>query len=85
MDTVVLRGLTPELKTVIKRKAQAERLSVNKWLVKALRTVCGLEKQGLFPQHTDLDHLAGGWTKKDAEAFSASTKEFERIDKELWE
>jgi len=84
MHTVVLRGIGPELKSEIKRKAQTERLSINKWLVKTLRAVCGLEKQGLFPQHSDLDHLAGGWTKKDAEAFRANTAEFERIDKELW-
>ena len=84
MNSFVLRGLDPKLVSVVKRKAQAQRLSVNKWILRLVRKACGMDKESLFPDHRDLDSLAGTWSAKEAEAFRDAARGFERIDKEMW-
>ncbi len=84
MNTIILRGLDNELSSFIKKEARNEHLSANKWLVKTLRRVCGFDKPVIFKEHHDIDHLAGSWSKKEAEHFKTATSGFEKIDRELW-
>ena len=84
MNSFVLRGLNPELASLVKSKAREERLSVNKWLIGIVRRACGLDKPKLFPEYHDLDPLAGGWSAKDLSVFKEATEGFERVDREMW-
>lgn len=45
-------------------------------------TTMGLD--GEAEAHTDLDHLAGTWSKEEAKAFELRAEVFEVVDEELW-
>lgn len=55
--------------------------SVRLWL---LRQSLGLEKRKRSVTYSDLDHLAGTWSKEDAAEFEQNTAVFERVDEEMW-
>jgi hypothetical protein len=84
MKTLTIRGIDAELDRVIKSRARQNDLSVNQWIVQALKKVTGTGKDLSFKKHHDLDALAGGWSKEEAAAFRKNTKIFERIDEDVW-
>ena len=84
MKTITIRGIDAELDRVIKSKAQQNNLSVNQWILQALRKVTGTGKDPVFRKHHDLDALAGGWSKEEAKSFQKGMEIFERIDQEVW-
>ena len=84
MKTITIRGIEPELDRVIKSRAKQNNLSVNQWLLETLKKVTGISKEPVFKKHTDLDALAGGWSKEEAKAFQKNTQIFERIDEDVW-
>jgi hypothetical protein len=46
--------------------------------------VTGVGKEPVFKKHYELDALAGGWSKEEANAFQKNTQVFERIDEDVW-
>ena len=84
MKTITIRGIDAELDRVIKSKAQQNNLSVNQWILQALKRVTGTGKDPVFRKHHDLDALAGGWSSEEAKLFRKNTEIFERIDEEAW-
>ncbi len=84
MKTITIRGIEPGLDRVIKSRAKQNNLSVNQWILQALKKVTGLGKDSVFKKYHDLDALAGGWSKEEAKAFQKNTQIFEKIDEEVW-
>jgi hypothetical protein len=84
MKTITIRGIEPGLDRVIKSEAKRNNLSVNQWVLQALKKVSGMEKEPVFAKHGDLDFLAGGWSKEEAQAFRKNTRIFESIDEDIW-
>ncbi len=84
MKTITVRGIDPALDRVIKSRAKQNTLSVNQWVLQALKKVTGTGKEPVFKKHHDLDALAGGWSKEEVKAFQKNTKIFERTDEDLW-
>jgi hypothetical protein len=84
MKTVTIRGIDAELDRVLKSKAKQNNLSVNQWILNALRKVTGTAKDAVFKKHHDLDALAGGWSKEEVKSFQKNMEIFERIDQEVW-
>lgn len=84
MKTITIRGIDADLDRVIKAQAQQNKLSVNQWILQALKKMTGRGKETVFMKHHDLDSLAGGWTKEETKAFYKNTQAFEQIDKEVW-
>ena len=84
MKSITIRRIDPGLDRVIKSRAKQNNLSVNQWVLDTLRKVTGMWKEPVFKKHTDLDALAGGWSKEEAKAFQKNTQRFERIDKDVW-
>jgi len=84
MKTITVRGIDPGLDRAIKSRAKQNSLSVNQWVLQALKRVTGMGKGPVFKKHHDLDALAGGWSKEEVRAFQKNTKIFERIDEDLW-
>lgn len=86
MKTITLRKLPPALERRVEEKARELGLSLNK-------TVLRLLEERLLPpsvplggrEHHDLDHLAGRWSREEAEEFDRSLAEQRRIDPEIWE
>jgi hypothetical protein len=84
MKTITIRGIEPGLDRVIKSRAKQNNLSVNQWILQALKKVTGMGKESVFKKYHDLDALAGGWSKEEAKAFEKNTQIFEKIDEEVW-
>lgn len=84
MKTLTIRGIDPELSSAIKELASGKNLSVNKLLLKALKSFTGLSQNTAFKTYNDLDYLAGGWSEKDEKYFLDQTKHFRKIDEEMW-
>jgi hypothetical protein len=84
MKSITVRRIDPGLDRVIKSRAKQKNQSVNQWVLETLKKVTGMGKEPVFKKHTDLDALAGGWSKEEAKAFQKSTQIFERIDEDAW-
>ncbi len=85
MKTLTIRGIDTELDEKIKQKAKDSGESINKMMLRLLKSALGIGgKKKTFPLHNDLDHLAGTWTKEDEEEFRTNTEAFEKIDEDLW-
>ena len=84
MKTITIRGIDPKLDQLIKSRAKENSLSINQWILQALRKVTGMGKEPVFKKHYDLDALAGGWSKEEAKAFHKNTQIFEKIDEDVW-
>ena len=85
MKAITLRNLPTHVARVIRQKAQAERTSINKTVIRLLEERAASEspgnKKGL---HHDLDALAGSWNKRDAAAFDRNLRSQRTIDYDLW-
>ena len=84
MKSITIRRIDPGLDRVIKSRAKQKNLSINQWVLETLKKVTGTGKTPVFQKHTDLDALAGGWSKEEAKAFQKNIQIFERIDKDVW-
>jgi hypothetical protein len=84
MKTLTIRGVDAELDRTIKERSRQEDLSVNQWVLRALRVITGREKEVLYRQYHDLDSLAGGWSKEETATFQKNTRVFKKIDEEIW-
>jgi hypothetical protein len=84
MNTITIRGITTDMDREIKKRAREGHLSINEWLLRLLKQSVGLDKKPIFPEHDDLDNLAGEWSDKEAEEFMQRLECFERIDRDQW-
>ena len=75
-----LRRIPPALDSVLRRRARAERKSLNAVAVEALVRGAGL---GETPErYRDLGDIAGTWVED--EAFDEAVADQHRIDRRLW-
>ena len=80
MTQLTVRGIDPHLHDALKREAQRQGQSVNRYVLDLLR-------EALEPanrEYDDLDHLAGTWTEEEAAAFNAHLRRQRQIDEALW-
>ena len=84
MNAVTVRNLPPGVAKAVKEKARKEKLSLNKAIVRLLEEATGVEKGKKKILHHDLDRFFGTWTKEEADAFDAATREHRQIDPEMW-
>lgn len=85
MKSITVRGIDGELDAAIKEEAVRNKQSINQWMIESLKKLTGMAKEPVFKKYTDLDALAGGWSKQETEAFLADIKIFEKIDKDVWQ
>lgn len=90
---LTLRGVDKALEQRLKQEAKRRGLSVNRVALDLLRRGAGLvipdagqpvRQPGPDGKYHDLDHLAGGWTKEEADAFDRELALMRRIDPEVW-
>ena len=85
MKAITLRDVPPELARLIRRKADQDKSSLNKTVVRLLEECTGLQrKKGGKSLHDDLDSLAGAWTEKEAREFEQTLKKQRALDPDLW-
>ncbi|MEK6525494.1 MAG: hypothetical protein AABZ22_01335 [Nitrospirota bacterium] len=85
MKAITLRNLPPEVAKTVQQRAKQKKTSVNKAVIELLEESVGdkVKKKEKVRYH-DLDHLAGTWSKEEAEAFEKLIAEQRTIDPELW-
>jgi len=79
-----LRGIKDEVMLTLKQEAEKRNTSVNLVILKLIEKGIGYSAAMKKPTHHDLDKLAGTWSAEDASAFERNTKDFEKIDEDLW-
>ncbi len=84
LRAVTLRNLPPELARIIRRRAQEERTSVNKAVIRLLEEALLEHRKTQRPLYRDLDSLAGSWTEEQAAEFDRDLASQRIIDPELW-
>ena len=84
MKAITLRNLPPELALRIEQEAKRSGASLNATVICLLQQALAPEAAAQAPQRFhDLDHLAGTWTKEEADEFDKYLAESKRIDVEL--
>ena len=82
MKPITLRNLPPEVARFVRKKAQADKTSLNKTVIGLLAESAGARtKPG---KKRDLSWLAGSWSKEEADAFDRALAEQRQIDPEMW-
>lgn len=84
MATMTLRGIDEQTAQALKERASREGTSVNAVTLRMLRESLGLEKRKRSQTYSDLDHLAGNWSREEEAEFKRNTAIFEQVDEELW-
>jgi hypothetical protein len=82
---MTLRGIDEKTAEALKERAKSEGTSVNAVTLRLLRESLGIDKKRRTVTYSDLDHLAGTWSREEAAEFERNTAVFEKIDKEIWE
>jgi len=83
VTAITLRNIPKKLQEVIRKRAGAEGLSLNKTVLRMLEEASGQRAQKSALHH-DLDYLAGKWSREEAAAFEAALVEQRRVDPEHW-
>ncbi len=89
MKQTTVRGIDSTLARRLREEARRRGLSVNRTVLLLLRQATGLARpsepvpSGL-QRFTDLDHLAGTWTHRDADEFNRAVEGLSHVDEEMW-
>jgi len=85
VKAVTLRKLPPQIARAIQERARAQKTSFNKAVISLLEEATGANNHPNSKHaYTDLDSLAGSWTRAEAAAFDRELRKQRRIEEELW-
>lgn len=82
MASLTINGLEDRVLERLREQARQRNLSLDALVRQILARSVGLEPEP--PAYSDLNHLAGSWTAKDAAEFLESTRPFREIDEGHW-
>ncbi len=86
MKQITIRSIPDAVKKTVQKEAATKGVSLNKAVISLLERAAGTKasekkKKTLY---TDLDHLAGLWSREEAAEFDRSLKGQRKVDAELW-
>ena len=81
---MTIRGMDQEMVRRLRKAAEESGTSVNAAVLKLLRRALRMEKEVPFPEHHDLDALAGTWTEEERRKFDQFQQGFDKVDEDLW-
>lgn len=83
---LTIRGFDDELEQRLRRLAKEQDMSLNRAALTLMRKGAGLDSPGGRPDvvGTSLDHLMGIWGDEEAAEFQEATRDFDRVDEDLW-
>jgi hypothetical protein len=85
MKTFLLRNIKDDLYLEIKKQAEFNSESINKFVLSVLEGEFGFKKQiKKKKRFTDLDGFLGKWDEKEYRIITQKLKDQRTIDKELW-
>ena len=82
MKAITLRNLPPEVARFVRKKAQADKTSLNKTVIGMLEEAAGVDPKPR--KRRDLSRWAGTWSTEEADAFDQALAEQRKIDPEIW-
>jgi len=81
MAAITLRNLPAEIDAAIRQRAQQDGVSLNQAVIRLLGETIHPPKNKTYH---DLDHLAGIWSKEEADEFDAILAEQRQIEPSSW-
>lgn len=86
MKQLTVRGFDKELTKRVREMARRFDISLNRAALRLMRMGAGLEDGDRPPRviGESLDRFFGTWSKEEVKQMEEATKDFERIDPELW-
>lgn len=85
MKSMTIHGIDDQLAKLIKARAKAEGLSVNKTLKKLLEISLGVKPQPEKKNLKDFKEFSGVWDEEDLSEFEENTSSSRTIDPEDWQ
>ncbi len=86
MADLSLRGLDEVTAKRLRSEAKRRGLSINSLVIQLIREGVGTKRPEVSrAPFSDLDRLAGTWSKDEAERFMKAVSDFEQIDRDLWQ
>jgi hypothetical protein len=84
MKSMTIHGIDEHLEKLIRLKAEAEGLSINKTIKKLLETALGVKPRTELNNLDDFKEFSGLWTHTDLKEFEAATTDTRTIDLNDW-
>lgn len=85
MKTFIIRNIDERLYKEIKKQANINSTSINKFIISIIETEFGFTKKiKKSKKYTDLDNLFSQWSKEEYNLISKNINEQRKIDRELW-
>jgi hypothetical protein len=84
MKSITIHGIDDPLAELIKSKAQAEGLSINKTVKKLLEESLGVKPRAKGINRHDFEEFCGIWSDSDLAEFEENTKDLRNINYEDW-
>ena len=84
MKSITIHGIDDPLGKLIKSKAEAEGLSVNKTIKRILEQSLGVEPKDKEGNRAHFEEFCGLWSGSDLEEFETATGEFRQVNPEEW-
>lgn len=85
MKSMTIHGIDKQLEKLIKAKAQAEGLSVNKTIKQILETALGVKPPLQHKNIDDFKEFCGVWSEADLKEFEEKTADTRNVDTEDWQ
>lgn len=86
MKQITIRDLPREVEKTIRSESKRKGLSLNRVIISLLEKTVGAEKRRVQKRvlYHDLDHLAGTWSRAEAEEFERNLRDQRQIDEDIW-
>jgi hypothetical protein len=85
MKSITIHGIDDPLAELLKSRAQAEGLSINKTVKKILEESLGVKPRSKGKHRSDFEEFCGIWSKSELGEFEKSTKDLRKINQEDWQ
>ena len=84
MKSITIHGVDDLLAKMIKDRARADGLSINKTVKLLLEQALGIELKSTETNKEQFKEFCGLWTKDDLEEFEETTADMSKIDEDEW-
>ena len=85
MKSITIHGVDDPLAELIKSRAEAEGLSVNKTVKKLLEESLGVRPTNIEKNRDSFAEFCGIWTESELNEFDATTKDLREMNPEDWQ
>jgi hypothetical protein len=86
MKAITIRGIDSSISEKLKKAADQEGKSVNKYIVELISQNLGAQKKKKYSRrYDDLDNLFGKWSKDEYKKIQGYIDNQRKIDQELWQ